>query len=152
MHQGKKKKTRFESLAVFTGDLHAGVDGSGGFDGGRGVSAVHLVRLGVLSFAVDHRYAQTQALSERLSSASTKSNTHTHTRAQSNARRRMWDVKKPTRAKLRASSSEVAYRKERRSSVRATQRWFRTFWQKQEIWPQSLRSCSRGSEKVTGRH
>lgn len=59
-----KKKDPFESSAVFTGDVHAGVDGSGGLDGGRGVSAVHLVRLGVLSFAVDHRYAQTQALSE----------------------------------------------------------------------------------------
>lgn len=60
----QEKNDPFESLAVFTGDLHAGVDGSGGLDGGRGVSAVHLVRLGVLSFAVDHRYAQTQALSE----------------------------------------------------------------------------------------
>lgn len=60
----EKKEDPFESSAVFTGDVHAGVDGSGGLDGGRGVSAVHLVRLGVLSFAVDHRYAQTQALSE----------------------------------------------------------------------------------------
>lgn len=87
----KKKRDPFDSLAVFTGDVHAGVDGSGGLDGGRGVSAVHLVRLSVLSFAVDHRQAQTQALSERLSSASTKSNTRAHT--QSNARRRMWDVR-----------------------------------------------------------
>lgn len=73
-------------LAALTGDLHAGVDGSGGLDGGRGVSAVHLVRLGVLSLAVDHRDAQTQALGERLGSGSAEVK---HTR--SRGRNRMWD-------------------------------------------------------------
>jgi len=49
-----------------TWHVHAGVDGSAGLDGGGGVSPVYLVRLGVLSFAVDHRQAQTEPLGKRL--------------------------------------------------------------------------------------
>ncbi len=50
-----------------TWDLHAGVNGSGGLDGGWGVSPIYLVWLCVLSFTVDHCYAQTQPLSKWLS-------------------------------------------------------------------------------------
>lgn len=53
--------------------LHAGVNGSGGLDGGWGMSAVYLVWFGVLSFSVDHCDTQTQPLGERLSPAHTKS-------------------------------------------------------------------------------
>lgn len=54
---------------MLTWYLHAGVDGAGGLDSGWGVTAVHLVRLRVLSLAVDHSDAQTQTLSERLGPA-----------------------------------------------------------------------------------
>lgn len=77
METFNNKSPLIGSSVVFTGDLHAGMDSSGGLDGGRGVSAVHLVRLGVLSFAVDDCYAKTQALGERLGSVSAESNTHT---------------------------------------------------------------------------
>lgn len=51
--------------------FHAGVDGSGCLDSGWGVTPVYLVRLCVLSLAVDHSNAQTQTLGERLGPAST---------------------------------------------------------------------------------
>lgn len=49
---------------MLTWYLHAGVDGAGGLDSGGGVTPVHLVRLCVLSLAVDHSDAQTQTLGE----------------------------------------------------------------------------------------
>lgn len=49
---------------MLTWYLHAGVDGAGGLDSGWGVTPVHLVRLCVLSLAVDHGDAQTQTLGE----------------------------------------------------------------------------------------
>lgn len=54
---------------VITWYLHARVNGSSGLDGGRRVSAVDLVRLGILSFAVDHGDPETQALGKRLGPA-----------------------------------------------------------------------------------
>ena len=51
---------------VLTGDLQAGVDGGRAPDHGRGVPPVHQVGLCVLCFPVNHRDAQSQALSESL--------------------------------------------------------------------------------------
>lgn len=55
--------------------FHAGVNGSGCLDSGWGVTPVYLVRLCVLSLAVDHSNAQTQALGKRLGPASKRQKT-----------------------------------------------------------------------------
>lgn len=76
IHTGCTKSCVWRVLckcACITWYLHAGVNGSGGLDGGWGMSAVYLVWFGVLSFSVDHCDTQTQPLGERLSPAHTKS-------------------------------------------------------------------------------
>lgn len=55
-----------EGASALTWYFHAGVNGSGGLYSGWGVAPVHLVRLCVLSLAVDHGDAQTQTLGKRL--------------------------------------------------------------------------------------
>lgn len=59
-----------EGVPELTWDFHAGVNGSGRLDSGWGVTPVYLVRLCVLSLAVDHGDAQTQTLGKRLGPAS----------------------------------------------------------------------------------
>lgn len=58
-----------EGAPALTWYFHAGVNGSGCLDSGRGVAPVDLVRLCVLSLAVDHSDAQAQTLGERLGPA-----------------------------------------------------------------------------------
>lgn len=60
-----------ESAPALAWYFHAGVDGSGCLHSGWGLTAVYLVRLCVLSLAVDHSNAQTQTLGKRLGPAST---------------------------------------------------------------------------------
>lgn len=62
----KSKMKRQRGASTLTGDLQAGVDGSHVPDHGRGMPAIHQVRLGVLRLSVNHRNSQPQALSERL--------------------------------------------------------------------------------------
>lgn len=59
-----------EGAPALTWYFHAGVNGSGCLDSGWGVTPVYLVRLCVLSLAVDHGNAQTQPLGKRLGPAS----------------------------------------------------------------------------------
>lgn len=84
------------AAACVTWDLHAGVNGSGGLDGGRRVTPVHLVRLGVLGLAVDHREAQTQPLGKRLSpDAATPGRTVQKPRQQKTRHMRRYKAQRP---------------------------------------------------------
>lgn len=62
----QKQQVTLSHTHLLTGDLQAGVDSSYIFGCRRGVPTIHHVRLGILSFPVDHSDSQPQALSKRL--------------------------------------------------------------------------------------
>lgn len=126
--------------------FHAGVNGSGGLDGGWGVAPVYLVRLCVLSLAVDHSDAQTQTLGKRLGPASKRRKVNmaaakaplvVNPRQCSVCQARRWSLRGPKGTCLSVCVFQLVRANTHTDPL--------TFLQKLEIWPQSRRFCSRGS-------